>query len=114
MKTSISLLALFIALTVSDKGIAQNHSSDIPKYVSEKGYWVVESNINDRKNHVIWFYNTDNVVVYKETVTGVKLNSSRKKVRMKLKNVLETAVTAWERSNDGKYPQDQGLVKTQF
>ena len=67
-----------------------------PEWVSEKGYWVVEDNINDPFHHVIRFYNNDDVMIYKETLAGVRLNINRKKVKMKLKQVLETSALAWE------------------
>jgi hypothetical protein len=113
MKMSIATLLIVAATFLSNISHSQNAPS-VPKYVSEKGYWVVESNIKDKKNHVIWFYNNDNQVVYKETIAGVKLNTSRKKVRMKLKSVLESAVVAWEKANSLDYPREQGLVKTLF
>lgn len=101
---------IVLALNWSISSAAQEKNS-VPKYVSEKGYWVVESNVKDKKNHTIWFYNNDDQVIYKETVTGVKLNTNSRKTKMKLKNVLETAVIAWERSNKTKYLEDQGLVR---
>jgi len=67
-----------------------------PRWVSDKGYWVVESNIHSPLNHIVWFYNNDNVLIYKEAVTGIKLNEAKRKIKMKLKKVLEASVTAWE------------------
>jgi hypothetical protein len=113
MKMSITTLLVIAVMSLSYIGHTQD-APPVPKYVSEKGYWVVESNIKDKKNHVIWFYNNDDQVVYKETLTGVKLNTSRKKVRMKLKTVLESAVTAWEKANSDDYPREQGMVRVLF
>lgn len=67
-----------------------------PRWVSDKGYWVVESNIHSPLNHIVWFYNNDNILIYKEAVAGIKLNVAKRKVKMKLKKALETSVTAWE------------------
>ncbi|PZQ99010.1 MAG: hypothetical protein DI539_28865, partial [Flavobacterium psychrophilum] len=52
----------------------------VPRYVSEKGYWVAESNINVPKQYTIHFYNNDHVEVYKEKVEGVVLKLQRRKV----------------------------------
>jgi hypothetical protein len=82
----------------------------IPRWVSDKGYWVVESNIHTPKNNTIWFYNNDNVLVYKETLTGISLNPNKRKVKMKLKRILESSVTAWDER--GKPNEDGTLVKT--
>jgi hypothetical protein len=70
-----------------------------PRWVSDKGYWVVESNTHSPLNHTVWFYNNDNVLIYKEAVAGIKLNTAKRKVKMKLKKVLEVSVTAWEQKS---------------
>ncbi|HET6995989.1 MAG TPA: hypothetical protein VFI06_13445 [Chitinophagaceae bacterium] len=69
-----------------------------PRWVSDKGYWVLESNIHHPLDHVIRFYNNDNTLIYTETVTGMKINLKKKKVKMKLKIALESALTAWEKN----------------
>ncbi len=81
---------------VSISSFAQGSKQTAPKWVSEKGYWVVESNVRDPFNHIIRFYNNDDVMVYKETLSGVRLNLNRKKVKVKLTKVLETSALAWE------------------
>ena len=82
----------------------------LPRWVSDKGYWVVESNINFSTNHIIRFYNTGNVLVYKETLAGVKLNPERTKVKMKLKKVLESSVATWEKVKKGN--EEMALLKS--
>lgn len=69
-----------------------------PKWVSEKGFWVVESNKNNRDESIIYFYNNNKVQVYKEVVSGKQLNLKKRKTLMSLKKVLETAVYAWEQN----------------
>lgn len=76
----------------------EQSASVIPRWVSDKGYWVVESNIHSPLDHIIRFYSIDNVLIYKETLTGVKLNPAKRKVKMKLKKVLDASVLAWEKS----------------
>ena len=67
-----------------------------PKWVSDRGYWTIESNIKTPENSVIYFYTNDNVLVYREKITGVKIDLKKRKVLMNLKRVLEQSVTAWE------------------
>lgn len=110
---TITTLLVCAAISLSYIGHSQE-APPVPKYVSEKGYWVVESNIKDKKNHVIWFYNNGHQVVYKETLAGVRLNTSRNKVKMKLKAVLESAVIAWEKANSDDYPREKGMVRVLF
>jgi hypothetical protein len=80
----------------------------VPRYVSEKGYWVAESNVNVPRQYTIHFYNNDHVEVYKEKVEGVVLKLQRRKVKMNLKKVLETAVVAWEKQRQTK--ENEGWV----
>jgi hypothetical protein len=82
----------------------------VPRWVSDKGYWVVESNINFPRNHIIRFYNADNILVYKETLTGMKLNPERTRIKIKLKKVLESSVVTWEKAK--KSNEEMALVKT--
>ncbi len=89
------MTAIVLAL-ISFSSFAQEKQPAAPKWVSDKGYWVIESNIKYPLNHVVRFYNNDNVLLYKETVSGVKLNPEKRTVKMKLKKVLETTVIAWE------------------
>jgi hypothetical protein len=96
-KTKTWVAALTLSL-VSLYSFAQGEQkATTPRWVSDKGYWVVESNIHSPLDHIIWFYNNDNVLVYKETVTGIKLNTDRRRVKMKLKKVLESSILAWVR-----------------
>ncbi|MEP7374380.1 MAG: hypothetical protein ABI675_13385 [Chitinophagaceae bacterium] len=81
-----------------------------PRWVSDKGYWVVESNIKAPKDHIIRFYNTGNVLVYKETLVDVKLNPEKVKTKMKLKKILESSVMAWE--NKKQSSEELALVKS--
>ncbi|HEY6504239.1 MAG TPA: hypothetical protein VIZ28_09720 [Chitinophagaceae bacterium] len=97
-KIKIGMAAIALSL-ISLCSFAQEEPSTatpVPRWVSDNGYWVVESNINTPLDHIIRFYNNDNVLVYKETVNGVKLNTAKRKVKMKLKKVLDASVLAWE------------------
>jgi len=94
-------LAVFALSLLSFTSFAQSEdqsvSSASSKWISGKGYWVIESNINEPLQHLIRFYNNDDVLVYKEAVTGVKLNPAKRKIKMMLKTVLESSLLAWEK-----------------
>lgn len=94
IKTGVAAIALSL---ISLCSFAQEEQqTTTPRWVSDNGYWVVESNINTPLDHIIRFYNNDDVLVYKETITGVRLNTAKRKVKMKLKKVLDASVLAWE------------------
>ncbi|MGN6293651.1 MAG: hypothetical protein ACTHMV_12980 [Chitinophagaceae bacterium] len=95
MKKMIKM-SLFIAAFLLAYFITPAQESAIPKWVSEKGYWVLEGNVHTPLNNIIRFYNNDDVLVYTENLKGVKLNTNKRKVKMKLKQALETAIMAWE------------------
>ena len=103
MKSMLSAAALFILLASSSYTFGQEEAEPvrqrIPKWISEKGYWVVESNVKTPFNSIIHFYNNDNVVVYREKVDGVKINLHKNRTKMRLKKVLEQSIVAYESTN---------------
>ena len=79
---------------------AQDDSSITAPWASDKGYWVVEGNIHTPLDHIIRFYNNANELVYTETLSGVKLDIRKKKVKMKLKRALETTLLLCEQRKE--------------
>lgn len=107
----IAVLSLVSMGTFGQLAVSKTEGKPkFPRWVSDKGYWVVESNINSPRDHIIRFYNTENVLVYKETLAGIKMNAERIKVKMKLKKILESSVVAWEKRKQGS--EEMSLVKS--
>ena len=111
-----SVLSLIILALISIGSLAQlqrKTQPSIPKWVSDKGYWIIESNIHTPLDHIVSFYNNDHVLLYQEALTGVRLNPEKRKAKMKLKKLLEAAVFAWERKKKpGPLSTEEfGLVK---
>ena len=100
MKKIRSTFLLIASLVAVQAGIAQYPDGDNaparPRWYSEKGFWMVESNINNPKNSIVRFYNNDQRLIYTENVYGVELNTKKRRTLMKLKRVLEKVVFAWE------------------
>ena len=107
-KTLITGLFVTLFSLTSYLASAQD-TNPVPKWVSEKGYWVVEGNLNTPLDNTIRFYNNDDALVYQETLKGVKLKAGKRKVQMKLKRILESAIIAWE--NNQQQTQGLALVK---
>lgn len=101
-------VTLFLGLLVQATLFAQNNHRATPEWVSAKGWWVVESNIHTPKVNIIYFYNNDGVLVYKEKIEGLRINPSKKAIRMRLKQVLESAVVTWEKEHQLK--ENESLV----
>jgi len=105
-KVQAMLLGLILAaLSINaQEGESGPVASVIPKYVSDKGYWVVEGNIHKKEEHTVHFYNNDDLKIYQQTITG-KLKLNKRKTLMHIKRMLDTAVLAWEQ----KRPLDENL-----
>jgi hypothetical protein len=108
MKTKIFSLFI-IGMMIQAAVVAQQHNPPpSPAWVSEKGWWVVESNIHTPRQHIVYFYNNDGVLVYKEKIEGVRINPTKRNTRMLLKQVLESSVLAWE--NQHRQKENEALV----
>lgn len=101
MKRIISLLLTGILAITSIELNAQEETpaATTPEWVSEKGYWVVESNKKTPKDATVYFYTNDHQMVYKEEVKGRKLKLNRNKTLLHLKAVLEEAITSHEKGS---------------
>jgi hypothetical protein len=102
-------LTILLVIFVTSVCYSQKQNEN-PKWLSQKGYWVVESNVKTPKSSIIYFFNNDNVMVYKENVKGLKLKINKTKVKMSLKNILEQSVTAWEQKHISR--ENEYLVAT--
>jgi hypothetical protein len=114
MKKQIYPVLVIVFISISSFCFAQSHSQNKgkAKCISAKGYWVIENNIKTPKSNTIYFYNNDNVMVYKEKIEGIKLNTNKRKTLLKLKSALEQSVVAWESGH--KETGNNVLVMTAF
>ena len=100
------MLSLIAGLLFQASIFAQSKGS--PEGVSEKGWWVIENNVHTPKKNIVYFYNNDGILVYKEKIEGIRINPSSKSTRLQLKQVLESAVVTWEKKHT--LQEDQALV----
>jgi hypothetical protein len=96
----------FFALLLSLSTTAQTNKKAC-NWLSEKGFWVVESNRQTPENSTVYFYNNDRLLVYKEEIRNQKLNLNKKKTLYRLKAALEQAI---ELSSSGTWASQTGLV----
>lgn len=83
---------------ISAMGWSQDETPTIPKWVSDKGYWVVESNINQPQQYTIRFYNNAHELIGRKDLTGIKLNVNKRKTKMMLRESLESSLEAWAKN----------------
>ena len=110
-KITLPLILLFVIVFTSSSH-AQTTETFKPRWVSDQGYWMIESNIHTPLEHIIRFYTNDGILVYKETLTGKKLNPNRRKVKMKMKQVLESSVASWQKKKESS--AELALVKNRL
>lgn len=101
------LLSFFVLATVSVSCFAQKEKHS--KWVSDKGYWMIESNIKTPKSSIIYFFNNDNVMIYQEKVQGMRIKTKKQRTLTRLRAALEQAVVAWEK---GIKPGENDLLVT--
>ncbi len=96
-----------------EEAVAPPVQHSTPRWVSSKGYWVVESNPSDPKHACVYFYTNVNVLVYKETIDGAPLALNRTRTKMQLKKVLESLISSWEAGEplDKATPVMTGIFK---
>lgn len=101
------MVTLIFGLLLQATAIAQDKHRAPADYISEKGWWVIESNIHTPKSSIVYFYNNEGVLVYKEKIQGLRIHPSRRSTRLQLKKALEAAVVAWE---EKRQLTENGLV----
>jgi len=112
MKRLIKLLPAMIALAMAHLPVVAQDEIPArivaPRWTPEAGYWVAQANVNQPKQYTIFFYTNEHELIYKEKIEGVKLNLDSRRVKMRLKKVLEKSLLAWQRQRQVK--ENEGLV----
>jgi hypothetical protein len=80
--------------------IGQREARKTPKWVPEKGFWVVESNGD---SSVVYFYDDDKQLIYRQKMNG-RLHIGWRRTKMWLRRSLEQSMTA-SRQNRPLYRQ---------
>lgn len=86
---------LFVVIITTSCVYSQDKTKTSVPWVSDKGYWVAESNIKTPMDHTIRFYTNDHELIHTEKISGVKLNLDKKKTKMKMKNALEKTISLY-------------------
>jgi hypothetical protein len=102
------ILFILIALAMTHVPAIAQDQPVIPSWTPDAGYWVAESNAHQPKHYTIYFYNDEHVLIYKESIDGVKLNLDSRRVKKRLKKVLEKSLWAWQEHHVSK--ENEGLV----
>ena len=115
MKSIMSFILVSIILFITSSSYAQGwavQKNRQPRWISDKGFWQVQSNMSSPRKNTVYFFNNEKLLIYKEEVNGVKLNLSKMSVKMRLKKALEAALVAWDKER--VLLTDRQLVSTMF
>jgi hypothetical protein len=88
-------VAAGLLLFISISSFSQDNERSTPAWVSDQGYWVVESNLHQPLQHTVRFYNNEHIIIATKDISGTKLNVKKRKVKMQLKSMLESSLLAW-------------------
>jgi len=105
---SISTLVIVLALAYMPAR-SQHEPPKAPSWLTGSGFWVVENNGRTPRHHILYFYNDAHVLIYKETIEGVKLNLQSARVKKKLKRILNKSLLAWQKHQQAK--ENEELAK---
>ena len=94
LATTLVMAALSAAAFAQDDA-PENIKPAIPKWVSKTGYWVAEGNLHTPLHHIVYFYNNDNVLVYKETMDNIALKLNKRRTKMRLKKLTDQIVATY-------------------
>ena len=101
MKNIKRIVLSFSLIVLTSITMGQKEATDAklrsPKWVSEKGYWVIEGNIHTPKSSIVRFYANNRQLIYTEKVEGVILNVKKRRTLMKLKRALDKIMAGWEK-----------------
>ena len=89
---------------VSLNSPAQTTQSSIP----ENGFWQLITSPDLRNTTIVQFYTFRSQLVYEEKLEGVKLNMRRHQTYVRLNQILEKALQAWEEKKSAL--KDMGWV----
>jgi hypothetical protein len=109
---SMMILAATILVMSSLYGQEVTREGKVPRWVSKRGFWQIETNIHTPTKNVVYFFNNERTLIYKESVNGVVLDLKKKQVKKRLKKALESALLAWHK--DHLYRNDQRWISMLF
>lgn len=108
MKKHKPLFLIIICMMTAIAAFAADRNPRVPRWTSDKGFWVVETNIHTPLRYTVYFYNRDGVQVYKEKLQHVHFDVNKRRTKMQLKRVLEASVLAWEQQHTSR--ENEALV----
>lgn len=99
MKKRIRTAVICICMLASTSAFSQQKDPSQPAWVSLHGYWVIESNTYQPGWHMVRFYDNSHTLIGEQQITNAKLNIKKKKVKMRLKFMLEAQLELWAKQH---------------
>ncbi|MCH5716947.1 hypothetical protein [Niabella hibiscisoli] len=100
---AIKIILLACLLVIGSTVMGQSKSIKIKPWVCTNGFWVVESNVKMPLLNKIRFYTNSGLLVEEKEMNGTRLNVKRRKVKIELKQMLETVMLAYEQQHKSEW-----------
>ncbi|MGN7783483.1 hypothetical protein ACTJIJ_03115 [Niabella sp. 22666] len=97
----IIILVCFLSLGLSVTG--QNKQAKLKPWVCTNGFWVVETNVKTPLLNKVRFYTNNGLLMEEKEMNGTRLNVKKRKVKIELKQMLETVTVAWEQQHKSEW-----------
>jgi hypothetical protein len=106
---ALSFISVMAACSLTGQAQATNKakSSRTPKWVSNNGYWNIETNTHDRRMSTVYFYNNDHQLIYTEKVEGMVIRYKKRSVKLDMKKALDESVLAY---NQKQQASENGML----
>lgn len=97
----IIVLACFLSLGLN--AIGQSNEGKLKPWVCSNGFWVVETNVKTPLFNKVRFYTNSGLLMEEKEMNGIRLNVKKRKVKIELKQMLETVTLAWEQQHHSEW-----------
>jgi hypothetical protein len=102
MKKNLVAIVISILLTLTStasfsEGGSSRNGRPVPAWTPKKGFWIIESSLNNPREHTIYFYKDNKMMVYKERVHGYTIDVTKRKIKMRLKKLLGKKLKIYEK-----------------
>ncbi|GAB2826398.1 hypothetical protein [Ferruginibacter profundus] len=103
LKTTALLVALVMSSGFANAQSEEGYIAPVSsRWISAKGFWVIESNIKTPKTATVHFYTNHQQLISSIAVEGRVLNIEKRKTLKTLKKALEVAVDSWAKNGSVK------------
>lgn len=100
---AVKIVILVCCLGLGLNVMAQTKKTKLKPWVCTNGFWVVETNVKTPLLNKVRFYTNNGLLMEEKEMNGARLNVKKRKVKIELKQMLETVALAWEQQHKSEW-----------